>query len=197
MFAVFLLLSQRGRLSKATAMTLAELADLSQVISCGVVFISVIFLARQLHQTEINQQALIQQGRAARISTLSQQMAQHGVSEAWEKGIYGNPISLSELHQFRYLCRAMFMSAEDSFFQYQRRVLHEEGFESFRKSIEVMMRLPGLQAMWNESSDMYGAKFAKFMNEMVARSPVETDVDELTHWMAAVEAAKRKDLRSS
>jgi len=174
-------------------MTLADLADLSQVISCGIVFISVIFLARQLHQAEINQQALIQQGRAARISTLSQQMAQDGVSRAWEKGIYGNPISLSELHQFRYLCRAMFMSAEDSFFQYRRKVLHEEGFESFRKSIEVMMRLPGLQAMWRQTAPMYGANFAKFMNDVVARVPVDTDVDELTHWMATVEAAKRKD----
>ncbi|MBS0277604.1 MAG: hypothetical protein JSR81_08275 [Proteobacteria bacterium] len=176
-------------------MTLSELADLSQVISCGIVFISVIFLARQLHQAEINQQALIQQGRAARISTLSQQMAQHGVSEAWEKGIYGHPISLSELHQFRYLCRAMFMSAEDSFFQYERRVLHEEGYESFRKSIEVMMRLPGLQAMWIESAPMYGTKFATFMNDVVARAPVETDADELERWSRAVDAAKNKDAR--
>jgi len=173
-------------------MTLSELADLSQAVSCVVVFISVIFLARQLHQTEVNQQALIQQGRAARISTLSQQMAQHGVSEAWEKGIYGQPISLSELHQFRYLCRAMFMSAEDSFFQYRRKVLHEEGFESFHKSIEVMMRLPGLQAMWTQTAAMYGANFAKFMNEIVARASVENDTDELAHWMAAVEAVKTK-----
>jgi len=173
-------------------MSLSDLADLSQVISCGIVFISVIFLARQLRQTELNQQALIQQGRAARISTLSQQMAQHGVSEAWEKGIYGHPISLSELHQFRYLCRAMFMSAEDSFFQYQRKVLHEEGFESFRKSIEVMMRLPGLQVMWRESSAMYGTKFARFMDDVVARAPVETDADELNHWAAAVAAIRAK-----
>lgn len=173
-------------------MSLSELADLAQVISCVVVFISVIFLARQLHQAEINQQAMIQQGRAARISALSQQMAQHGVSEAWEKGIYGHAISLSELHQFRYLCRAMFMSAEDSFFQYQRKVLHEEGFESFRRSVEVMMRLPGLQAMWAQTSPMYGAKFAKFMNDVVARAPVETDTDELTNWAAAVETMKAK-----
>jgi hypothetical protein len=173
-------------------MTLAELADLSQVISCGIVFLSVIFLARQLHQAEINQQALIQQGRAARISTLSQQMAQHGVSEAWEKGIYGHPISLSELHQFRYLCRAMFMSAEDSFFQYRRKVLHAEGFESFHKSIEVTMRLPGLQAMWRQTAAMYGTDFARFMNEIVARASVENDTDELAHWMAAVDAAKKK-----
>ncbi len=191
MFAVGLLVWSGG-LAEDTAMTLAEFADLAQVISCGIVFISVIFLARQLRQTEINQQALIQQGRAARISTLSQQMAQDGVSRAWEKGIYGNAISLSELHQFRYLCRAMFMSAEDSFFQYQRKVLHEEGFESFRKSIEVTMRLPGLQAMWRQTAPMYGAKFASFMNDVVARVPVETDVDELTHWMATVEAAKKK-----
>ena len=122
-------------------------------------------------------------------------MAQEGVSEAWEKGVYGNPISLSELHRFRNLCRATFMSAEDSFFQYQRRVLHEEGFESFRHSIEVMMRLPGLQAMWQQTRQMYGAKFAAFMDGVVARSAVDTDVDELAHWAAAVEAAKNKEAR--
>jgi len=173
-------------------MTLAQVSDLAQVVNCVIVLVSVIYLALQLKQTELNQQALIQQGRAARISTLAQQMAQDGVAGAWEKGIYGNPISLSELHQFRNLSRAMFMSAEDSFFQYERRVLHEEGFESFRHSIEVMMRLPGLQAMWMETSAMYGTKFAAFMNELVARVPVETDVDELAHWAAAVSNVKNK-----
>jgi hypothetical protein len=181
-----------GALSKAGTMSLSQLADLAQVISCVIVFISVIFLARQLHQAEINQQALIQQGRAARISSLSQQMAQTDVSEAWEKGAYGHPISLPELHRFRNLSRAMFMSAEDSFFQYERKVLHEEGFESFHKSVEVMMRLPGLQAMWLQTSPMYGAKFAKFMNAVVRRAPVETDRDELADWLIAVDAVKNK-----
>jgi hypothetical protein len=60
-----------------------------------------------------------------------------------------------------------------------------------------MMRLPGLQAMWKESAPMYGTKFATFMNEVVARAPVETDVDELAHWMAAVDAAKRKTAERS
>jgi hypothetical protein len=105
------------------------------------------------------QQALIQQGRAARISSLAQQMAQSEVAEVWEKGAYGHPISLPELHRFRNLSRAMFMSAEDSFFQYERRVLHEEGFESFRKSAEVMMRLPGLQAMWRQTAPMLWRQF--------------------------------------
>jgi hypothetical protein len=150
-----------------------------------------------LRQAEINQQAMIQQGRAARISALSQQMAQHGISEAWEKGIYGHPISLSELHQFRYLCRAMFMSAEDSFFQYQRKVLHEEGFESFRRSVEVMMRLPGLQAMWVQTSPMYGAKFAQFMNGVMALAPADTDTDELANWAAAVDMAKNKGAQNA
>lgn len=173
-------------------MTLSELADLAQAVNCAIVLVSVIYLARQLRQAEINQQALIQQGRAARISTLSQQMAQNGVAQAWEKGIYGAPITLSELHQFRNLSRAMFMSAEDSFFQYECKVLHEEGFESFRKSVEVMMRLPGLQAMWESTRGMYGAKFAQFMDAVVARAPVEADTDELAHWMAAVETVKKK-----
>jgi hypothetical protein len=91
----------------------------------------------------------------------------------------------------------MFMSAEDSFFQYERRVLHEEGFESFRKSVEVMMRLPGLQAMWAQTAPMYGAKFAQFMNEVVARAPVETDMDELAAWLAAVGAVKNKGAQTA
>jgi len=173
-------------------MSLSQLADLAQVISCVVVFISVIFLARQLHQAEINQQAMIQQGRAARISSLSLQMAQTDVSEAWEKGAYGHPISLPELHRFRNLSRAMFMSAEDSFFQYERRVLHEEGFESFRRSVEVMMRLPGLQAMWKDTAPMYGAKFAHFMNDVVARAPAQTDENELARWEKAVKAIQTR-----
>ena len=174
-------------------MSLSDLADLAQVVNCAIVLVSVIYLARQLRQAELNQQALIQQGRAARISSLSQQMAQAGVADAWEKGIFGHPISLSELHQFRNLCRATFMSAEDSFFQYERRVLHEEGFESFHKSIEVMMRLPGLQAMWTETRQMYGAKFAAFMDAVVTRAPVETDADELARWATAIDAVKSKD----
>lgn len=176
-------------------MSLSELADIAQVVNCVIVLVSVVYLARQLRQAELNQQALIQQGRAARISSLAQQMAQTDVSEAWEKGAYGHPITLPELHRFRNLSRAMFMSAEDSFFQYERKVLHEEGFESFHKSVEVMMRLPGLQAMWAQTSPMYGAKFAQFMNDVVVRAPVATDVDELANWAAALEAAKSKSVK--
>lgn len=174
-------------------MSLSELADLAQVVNCAIVLISVIYLARQLRQAALNQQTLIQQGRAARISTLSQQMAQKGVAEAWEKGVYGGPISLSELHQFRNLCRATFISAEDSFFQYEHKVLHEEGFESFRHSIEVMMRLPGLQAMWLQTRPMYSSKFAQFMDDAVTRASVETDADELARWATTVGSVKNKD----
>ncbi|HEY2034801.1 MAG TPA: hypothetical protein VGH02_14050 [Rhizomicrobium sp.] len=53
-----------------------------------------------------------------------------------------------------------------------------------------MMRLAGLQAMWHQTRQICGAKFATFMDE-VARAPVETDADELAHW-AAVEAVKSK-----
>lgn len=179
-------------------MSLSDYADISQVagcivalVNCVIVLVSVFYLWRQLRQNELNQQALIQQGRAARISSLALQMAQMDVAGAWEKGAYGHPISLSELHQFRNLSRSMFMSAEDSYFQYQHKVLHEEGFESFRKSVEVMMRLPGLRAMWVHTREMYGANFTAFIDGVIARAPVNSDVDELARWAETMDAIKR------
>ena len=47
-------------------MTLADIADLSQVVASAAVVASLIYLAVQVGQSERNQRALIQQGRADR-----------------------------------------------------------------------------------------------------------------------------------
>jgi hypothetical protein len=47
--------------------------------------------------------------------------------------------------------------------------------------------------MWSETRTMYGTKFAAFMDAIVARAPVQTDLDELAHWAAAVSTVKNKD----
>src|SRR5690348_18217117 len=87
---------QRNRLSsalnstKGEFMTLSDLASLGSFISGFAVLVSLIFLyfqlrqiSEQVNQTERNQRALMQQGRANRVTDTTLRLAETEMSSVW------------------------------------------------------------------------------------------------------------------
>ena len=97
-------------------MSLSDLASLGSIVSGFAVLVSLVYLSLQVRQAERNQRALMQQGRANRVSDNSFRVAEPGLSVVFSKGSRGDEnLTSEELFQFLYMCRGGFLSGEDSF----------------------------------------------------------------------------------
>jgi hypothetical protein len=149
-------------------MTLADLSSIATVVSGLAVLISLVYLGLQTRQDVRNSQALIQQGRAARIADTALRLAELRASDEINKCFEGAPdVSAKDVARFLFICRAIFVSAEDSFFQHQQGLLDDIAFRSFESSVKGGMGAPGLAAGWRMTGDMYEPQFRAFMNSMM------------------------------
>ena len=172
-------------------MTLSDLASIGSFISALAVLVSLVYLGLQVRQTEKNQKALIQQGRAARIADSVLQISEALRTVAFVKGQNGDEtMSVVELTQFRLIFRSMMISAEDSHFQYGENLLSEKAYESLVASMKFMLVAPGLRAMWAETRDMYEPSFKAFVDQVMRETQSAPPVDELARWKANLAAVK-------
>jgi hypothetical protein len=168
-------------------MSLSDLASLGSFVSGFAVLLSLIYLARQVRQTERNQQISIRHSRVSRIVELQLALADSAVADAWLHGS-GSPqeITQTELSQFINLCRALFFHFEDSFYQRGEGLLNDEAFETVVAGARLLARSPGVRAAWRMTRPNFGGRFLVFMDEVVAGSALEPPVDlSLEAWKVA------------
>ena len=173
-------------------MLLSELSNLGSFISGIAVLISLAYLSFQIRQNTKHSRALIQQGRAGRIS----EAALHFADLAGEPGIVkcfdgDADVSASDLRRFLFMCRAAFVSAEDSWLQHEEGLLGGAGFNSFEASVRAGMGGKGVEMAWKLSRDGYEPGFRDFMDETLGSNsggvfpPSQAN---LARWKAAVAA---------
>ena len=146
-------------------MSLSDLAAVGSLLSSIAVLVSLVYLGLQTHQNAKHSRALIQQGRAARITETALRLAELRDSDGIDKCFQGGrDISAKDLARFINICRAIFISAEDSFLQHDQGLLDEVSFESFEASLRSGMGAPGVAAGWIMSRDMYEPKFRAYID---------------------------------
>ena len=149
-------------------MTLSDLASLGSFVSGIAVLVSLVYLALQIRQNSKHSQALIQQGRAARISDTALRIAElredDGLNDCFEGA---TEASAKDVSRFLNVARAVFISAEDSFVQAEEGLLGPTAFESYKVSLRAGMGSPGMAAAWMMTRDMYEPKFRTFMDGML------------------------------
>jgi hypothetical protein len=152
-------------------MTLADLADLSALISGIAVAGSLIYLALQVHQNTKHTRALIRQSRASRVVEVQLAQTDADVAAAVIVANGGEPTPEEiKCAQFRALFRAQYYSHEDSFSQYRNGLMDEDGCALTRTSIARVFNQPGYRAAW-ESFKTPGAKFTAFVDEIISKAP--------------------------
>jgi hypothetical protein len=128
-------------------LSLSDLAAVTGAVSAVAVLASLLFLNRQVHLSEKNHRALIQQGRAGRTADIAMRMMASDFAEVYYRCMNGDQgISETQLGQFVGYCRAVFLGAEDSFFQHRESLLDEMAFVSFTASLRALLVAPGIRA---------------------------------------------------
>ena len=170
-------------------MTLEDLSSLGSFVSGVAVLISLVYLSLQVKQAEKNQRALMQQGRANRISENCFNMAEPGLCAVYFKGLRGDEtLTAGEIDQFIMILRGALISAEDSFLQNHAGLLDPVAFDSFVAGLRQYFGYPGLRAAWRMCAGDYGAEFADFMNRIMDEAAPPQKGDRLAQWSAALKA---------
>jgi hypothetical protein len=177
-------------------MSFSDLAALGDLVSGVAVPVSLVFLYfqvrqvnLQVRQTEKNQQAMIQQGRAARSMDLVLRVADAGLIKAWTDGRAGSPdLSETEFHQFFQIFRSFLLNIEDSFFQHQRGLLDDTAFNSQLAGIRPLLAQPGSRAMWRLVRTAYEETFVDFIDQAIEGAPVARFPELPTLWRRLIEA---------
>ena len=127
-------------------MTLEEVFYMSQSIASVAVVGSLIYLGPQVRGADRSQRAMMQQGRADRASKASLALASPELAVVWQKGMDAAPtMTRPEFTQWILLCRAAFLSGEDSFLQHQDNTLDQAAFDSYCAGIRSYMRHVGFR----------------------------------------------------
>jgi hypothetical protein len=165
-------------------MTLSEIVSIASIVGSAAVALSLVYVALQVRQAEKNQRGLMQQGRADRAFDGSFRVADPAIASVYDKGSYApEDLSVAELGQFLMICRAMFLSGEDSVLQYKMGLMDAAAFSSFAAGVRGMMAAqPGMRAAWRASSHHYGADFSAFMDEIIRSAPRAPGLDRLAQW---------------
>ena len=168
-------------------MNLSDLASLAGDISAIALVITLVFLNLQVRQSEKNQRALIQQGRASRTVDIAIGIMNSDFAAIYYRCVNGDPsISETQLAQFMGYCRAIFLGAEDSFLQNKQSQLDKLAFVSFTTSLQTTFVSPGIRAMWKMTREWYEPEFAVFIDIIVSEAVKRHPVDQLAQWKAIV-----------
>jgi hypothetical protein len=180
------------------SVNLEELQCVGNAVSAIAIVISLVYLAIEVRQAEKNQRALMQQGRVARISTAAETYAHPSISEAINRCWDGaRDVSPLQLRQFSFVCRQLFIGAEDSFLQHQDSQLNEPAYRSCLASTKAYLSSPGVRAMWRLTRDWYEPGFRTFMDQLISQVRI-SHTDRQLQWQSALteEAPEIRSLRS-
>ena len=146
-------------------MSLADIASIGSLISGVAVLTSLVYLSLQIRQNTKHSRALIQQGRAARIVDTALRMATFDDATGFDKCFQGSlDVTPAELRRFLNVARAVFVSAEDSYFQHREGLLDDIAFKSFEASIKSGLGSLGLAAAWKLTRNMYEPEFQTYVD---------------------------------
>jgi hypothetical protein len=168
-------------------MTLSDLAALGSFISGLAVLITLVLLLVQLRQTNRNQRALMQQGRAGQQVDLLLRCADENLSVARLKATAGDlTMTDQEIDVAVYVWLAIWRSLEDGFLQYKSGTLGLQSFQSDTAILRFLLTYPSLRATWRLIRERYAPQFRAYVDGLMSETSVAQPPREADLWRALV-----------
>jgi hypothetical protein len=168
-------------------MSLEDIFYVSQSIAAVAVIASILYLARQVRQADRVQRATMQQGRADRAAFNAMALANPELARVFRKGVAGDPnLTRDEFTQWMQMCRAAFLSGEDSFLQHEAGMISDAAFDSYVEGVKFYFAMPGMRAAWTVSEDQFGSGFRAFGRDMLARTAMSRRPDAYSEWQKLI-----------
>jgi hypothetical protein len=177
--------------------SLSDLASVGSLVSGVAVLVSLLLLyiqlrqiGEQIRQTEKNQKAVIGQGRTNRMVEISLRAAEPGLSPALVNAMSNaHDITPHQLFQLFNYSRALFLNAEDTYYQHARGLLEDEPFVGFANAIRGTIASPGMRYMWQAGRALYGPEFVGWVDALIEQTPLGRPAvpdEQLAQWRAGM-----------
>jgi hypothetical protein len=163
-------------------MTLTDLAALGSFISGVAVVISFVFLALQMRQSNLNQRALMQQGRTARTLGAFSQMVDPYISSITVRAQADAELDSSEVNSIMRVVGYWFWNYEDSFLQYRSGTLDKSSWESDVESLKYMLTDPACRVSWRMMRSYMGGPFRDYVDSLMRETKVTPISDFAATW---------------
>ena len=167
-------------------MSLEEVYFVSQSIAAVAIVASLFYVILQLRETHRNQRALVQQGRAARNTSLTLRQTEEDMAELLAKFVIsdGNWASMNDVQLIRLIgwSRAMLFHFEDSYLQHVDGLMDTRAFESSKKSIANIFARLAIRAVWDLTRSFHTADFAACIDKIIDDTPQAATRDLVGIW---------------
>jgi hypothetical protein len=168
--------------------TLEQIFYLSQSVASVAVVGTLIYLGLQVRSAERSQRAIMQQGRASH-GALG--LADPQLARVFGKATAGQTsLTHDEFTQWMMMCRALFLSGEDSYLQHQAGQLDQPAFDSYVTGVRYYMRSAGMRAAWQVSRSQFGGDFRNFVDAILREPPLARGGDAYAEWHKLVESER-------
>lgn len=154
-------------------MTLAELADLGELLGGVAVIASLVYLALEIRQNTRSVRGATLHGNTDLWTALFVQLAQPDTAKAYVAGMAGEP-EMRPLFftQFFLICRAMFIAFENQYYQKRQGILDPATYAAYERSIRTQfLAFPGFRIWWELSRSVFSPAFVQHVDEMIATTP--------------------------
>jgi hypothetical protein len=177
-------------------MSLSDLASVGSFVSGAAVLASLVFLYfqvgqvnAQVRQTERNQRAMLQQGRAARsVGTSLQAAASPSLCNAAQRVLSGDrDLSRTEFFQYWNWATAVMGGVEDTYFQHRHGMHDDEAFESMVVQMRRQLGGQGFRAAWRVMRVARTADFRDFVDRLAEEGAAAPPGDPYELWKAEME----------
>jgi hypothetical protein len=158
------------------------ISEAFSVVSSTAVVITLIFLFFQMRQTNKNQQALLQQGRSARISDAIVQRANPLLAETWGRAQKGEALDSIQVQALGAWLTACFYNFEDSFLQHRNGLLPRDARESEVAWMSAFLTMPFVRTGWTMTRGTMAAEFRSYVDGLLAGIEPRKPFDFLEYW---------------
>jgi len=174
-----------------------SISDAFSIVSSSAVVITLIFLFLQMRQTNKNQQAILQQGRSARMSGALALRAEPFLADAWSRAQKGDTtLDGPQIEALTAWFTVAFYGVEDSFLQHKAGLLQTEAWQSEIAWLSMFLTMPYARVAWTMNRPPMAADFVAYVDGLMAEIKPSMPFD-LAHYWNALMATELSKAQSS
>lgn len=155
-------------------MPLEQIANIAEVFGLLIVAITLIFLTIQMRQNTKALRSTTAHAVHEQTSNLYRALSlDESLADLWHRGMQ-DPSSLTPAETVRFISywHASILPVQNWFYQWRKRALDEEFWESWARVVTDVNQTPGFAYFWEQRKRYYSDEFRHFMEtELFSKTP--------------------------
>ena len=172
-------------------MNLEQLANLGELIGGLAVVASLIYLAIQIRQNTQTVRSATLASNTDIWSNMLTLIASSDLTDAYLLGSSGKQeLTPKQLLQFFLICRALFVSFENQYYQFTVGTFDEDTYLGYERSFKNQILIfPGFQAYWRQTRAEFSPKFIARMDGLLTEVPEVDALALMKRWQEVTDPA--------